>query len=133
MESAFVERPPLFVGGSSLIRRLRLAPPGNTAVPVRNELRVAMTANAFLRAAPFTTVSVIVRYAETEKLVPELNIDAEAGALNVTVQLDGHALAKLSESGQREKFRTVLIDVLCDVAANYDLPYEFLDDMRHDT
>jgi hypothetical protein len=36
----------------------------------------------------------------------------------------------MSEDDLRRAFRLVFIEVMCDVAANYDLPYEFLDALR---
>lgn len=91
-----------------------------------------MNANRFLAAAPFEAVSVMVRYGETEDLNPaEFVIDPKTQCLNVTVQLNGRELAAATPQEQAAKHRLVLIEVLCDVAANFDLPFDFLDEMRN--
>jgi len=93
-----------------------------------------MEANGYLAGAPFKTVSVIFRYVAADNLEPDrYEIDEKTDCLNLAIEFDGRALAQLSEDEQAEKFRTALIEVLCDVAANFDLPYEFLDGMRHET
>ena len=116
-----------------LIRRLRLAPPSSTVLPARDELRAAMVANNFLADAPFKAVSVIVRYGDVEDLnASEFEVDHQNQSLNVTIQLDGRALALLPVQEQANKHKLALIEVLCDVAANFDLPFQFLDDMRHE-
>ncbi len=90
-----------------------------------------MMANNYLANAPFKAVSVMVRYGDFENLEPsEFAIDRSKQCLNITVQVDGRELAALSVEAQAAKHRLILIEALCDVAANYDLPFEFLDAMR---
>jgi hypothetical protein len=128
------QRRPLLVGAVSAIPRLRLGLPVKTIIPARDEIRAAMEANGYLSSAPFKTVSVIFRYADSENLEPDrYEIDPKTECLNLAIEFDGRVLAQLSEQEQAAKFRMALIDVLCDVAANFELPYEFLDELRHET
>jgi hypothetical protein len=128
------QRRSLLVGAVSLIRRLRLKDDGVAAIAARDELRAAIDANGYLVGAPFKTVAVMFRYGESENLEPDrYEINEDRGCLNLGIQFNGHELAQLTHEQLREKFRTTLIEVLCDVAANFDLPFEFLDEMRHET
>ena len=132
MESV-AERRPLLVGAVSLVPRLRLKGDGAAIIPVRDEIRAAMDASGYLVRAPFKTISVIFRYGYSENLEPDrYEIDEKTECLNLAIEFEGRALTQLSQAEMSEKFRTSLIEVLCDVAANFDLPFEFLDGMRHE-
>jgi hypothetical protein len=50
--------------------------------------------------------------------------------LPVTIQLDFKRLQSLDRDQLTDQFRLAMIEVLCDVAANFDLPCRFLDDLR---
>ena len=50
--------------------------------------------------------------------------------LPVSIELDAKYLETLNAQDLEDRFKIVMIDVLCDIAANFDLPYEFLDNMR---
>jgi hypothetical protein len=120
----------LLVGGVWLTKgRLKLS--GRALLAARNELDVELRKNGYLRAAPFEAISVIVRYGSADNLNPEIGeVDQRHSELPVAVTLDARPLSALDLDALTQRFREVLIDVLCDVAANFDLPYQFLDAMR---
>jgi hypothetical protein len=72
-----------------------------------------------------------LRYGEQDNLNPEIGqIEARGSVLPVAVELKASRLQSMDAVSLAEEFRTVMIEVLCDVAANFDLPFEFLDAMR---
>ena len=126
------QRTPLVIGSVSTIRRLRLQSEAEVVISIREEMRAAMNVNAYLSKAPFKTVSLILNYGHVENLEPDdYRVDKRSDCLCVSIQLDGQALAELDPPRLKSKLRLTLIEVLCDVAANFDLPYEFLDAMRY--
>ena len=120
----------LVVGAVSLVK-CRIKNDGQAALAARNEIEPALEAHGYLKGAPFRTVSLIVRYGERDNLNPEIGeVDGRRSMLPVAVELSARRLEKLDVEALTEEFRTAMIEVLCDVAANFDLPFEFLDAMR---
>lgn len=120
----------LVVGAVALVK-CRLKGDGQAALRARNELEPALQKNGFLDTAPFQTISLILRYGERDNLNPEIgDVDVRRGVLPVAVELDAKRLQGVDKEALAEEFRTVMIEVLCDVAANFDLPFQFLDAMR---
>ncbi|AMO24180.1 hypothetical protein UC35_16720 [Ramlibacter tataouinensis] len=118
------------MGAVSLVK-CRIKDHGRAALAARNSLEPALEANGFLKDAPFRTVSLILRYGDRDNLNPDIgDVDARRSALPVAVELDAKRLEKLDLNTLTEEFRSVMIELLCDVAANFDLPFEFLDAMR---
>ena len=104
---------------------------GLAVLQARNEMEGHLEDNAFLEVAPFKTINLVFRYGERDDWEPEIgSIDRGNSELPVAIQFDSHALNKMSASEVKAFFRLALIEVLCDIAANYDLPYEFLDQLR---
>lgn len=124
------DRRSLLVGGVSLVPgRLKFG--GKAILMARNEIESKLVEFGYLKKAPFETVSLVIRYGDRENLNPEFNeIDSKNSELPVAVVLNMEQLKLLSMEQLAEKFRITIIEVLCDVAANFDLPYQFLDDMR---
>ncbi|WP_454675448.1 Imm39 family immunity protein [Achromobacter pestifer] len=120
----------LLVGGVSLgERRPKLS--GQALLMARNEIEPKLLEHGYLKKAPFQTVSIIIKYADREDLNPEIGgIDSKNQELPVSVMLEIDQIRSLSLMRLAEKFRLTMIEVLCDVAANFDLPFEFLDEMR---
>ncbi len=120
----------LVVGAVSLIK-CRIKNDGQAALAARNEIEPALETNGYLKSAPFRTVSLIFRYGERDNLNPEIGeVEVRRSMLPVAVELSARRLEKLDAAALKEEFRAVMIEVLCDVAANFDLPFEFLDAMR---
>lgn len=120
----------LVVGAVSLIK-CRVKNDGQAALAARNEIEPALEAHGYLNNAPFRTVSLIIRYGERDNLNPEIGeVDGQRFVLPVSVELSAHRIEKLNIETLTEEYRSVMIEVLCDVAANFDLPFEFLDAMR---
>ena len=120
----------LVVGAVELIK-CRLKGDGQAALKARNELEPELQKNGFLNTAPFQTISLILRYGERDNLNPDIgDVDVRRSVLPVAVELDGMRLKTVSQEDMAEEFREVMIEVLCDVAANFDLPFEFLDALR---
>jgi hypothetical protein len=120
----------LVVGAVSLVK-CRVKNDGQAALAARNEIEPALQANGYLESAPFRTVSLIFRYGERDNLNPDIGeVEARRSMLPVAVELSARRLEKLDVAALTEEFRTVMIEVLCDVAANFDLPFGFLDAMR---
>lgn len=117
--------------GAVALKKGRL-PGGTQAIlAARNWLEQALEQHKFLENAPFRTVSLILRYGDRDDLNPEFGaLDARNNELPVSVEMSLTRLKALSSSQLEHEFRMVMIEVLCDVAANYDLPFSFLDAMR---
>lgn len=120
----------LIVGAVGLIK-CRIKGDGQAALAARNTLEPALVEHEFLGTAPFKTISLILRYGERDNLNPEIgSVDLKRAFLPVAVELNARRLEKLDVLTMTQEFRTVMIEVLCDVAANFDLPYRFLDELR---
>ena len=121
----------LLIGGVTLGQNL-VKDVGLAVLQARNEMEKHLTTNAFLEAAPFKTINLVFRYGEKDLWHPEIgSIDTRNGELPVAIQFDSDALNRMSDPERRACFFRALIEVLCDIAANYDLPYEFMDELRH--
>ena len=119
------------VVGAVALKRVRLKAEAASVMGARNEIEAQLAAHSFLANAPFKTVSLILRYTGRDDWQPgSYEIDAKAKALNIAIELDTEKLKALSQPELQETFRTAIIESLCDVAANYDLPFHFLDSMR---
>ncbi|EKZ97724.1 hypothetical protein D769_18758 [Cupriavidus sp. HMR-1] len=120
----------LLVGAVSLVKH-RFRGEGQMVLAVRDEIDAAMKQNGFLTGAPFKTVSVIIRYADQDNMRTEIGrINQRNGIIPVAVQVNITRLSAMGAVELQQAFRKLLIEVLCDVAANFDLPYAFLDAMR---
>lgn len=123
----------LLIGAVGLVPRFRLKEGGRMLLLIRNELEAHLERNQFLRSAPFKTVSLILCYGGYDEWEPrgKYKIDRSHNELHVAVQLEASRLRTL-EADPDALFRTLrsaVIEVLQDVAANYALPYEFLDEV----
>jgi hypothetical protein len=120
----------LLVGAVALTKG-RLPGSGQAILAARNSIEQALVQHKFLAGAPFRTVSLILRYGDKDDLNPEFGaLDTRNQELPVAVEMSLARLKTLSPSQLEREFRAAIIEVLCDVAANYDLPFEFLDAMR---
>jgi hypothetical protein len=120
----------LVVGAVSLVR-CKVRGYGPPILAARNKIEAALDMNHYLAGAPFRTVSLILRYGTRNNLNPEIGeVDVRRSMLPVAVELDVKYLETLDSQALEKHFHIVMIDVLCDVAANYDLPCDFLDAMR---
>jgi Immunity protein 39 len=120
----------LLIGGVSTVKgRIKLA--GPSIVAVCDEFEPILQAEGYLANAPFDTVSLVFRFGEAEDLDPEIDkINKRHNELPVAISFSMEELSAMDQVNLTEKFRASVIEVLCDVAANFDLPYEFLDQMR---
>lgn len=120
----------LLVGGVSLVK-CKVRRYGPAILAARNKIEIALEQNSYLAVAPFRTVSLILRFGTYNNPTPEIGeIDAQRRMLPVAVELDASHLAMIDSEALEQHFYVVMIEVLCDVAANFDLPFEFLDAMR---
>lgn len=120
----------LLIGGV-VLGGSRVKDVGLAVLQARNELEDHLVDNAFLETAPFKTINMVFRYGEKDDWEPEIgSIDRRNSELPVAIQFDSDALNQMSASEVKACFRLALIEVLCDIAANYYLPYEFLDQLR---
>ena len=120
----------LVVGGVSLVK-CKVKRYGPAILAARNKIETALEENGYLAEAPFRTVSLILRFGTYNNPTPEIGkIDSRRRLLPVAVELDANDLATIDLQGLERHFHGVMIEVLCDVAANFDLPFEFLDAMR---
>lgn len=120
----------LLVGSVALVRG-KIKHEGQALLAARNELELHLQEHRYLHGAPFRTVSLIIRLGEGQDLDPEFgNIDRKNSELPVAIQLDFKRLQSLDREQLTSAFRLAMIEVLCDVAANFDLPCEFLDELR---
>lgn len=130
-QTVVVDRRNLLVGAVGLILRFKLKGEGPLILEARNEIEVELVRNSFLASAPFKTVSLIFRYGYQDQWEPDgYEINNATQVLNVAIEFNGEQLLQLTPEEIKAKFRLAMIDVLCDVAANYNLPYEFLDRLR---
>lgn len=117
--------------GGVVLGGSRVKDVGLAVLQARNEMEEHLVGNAFLETAPFKTISLVFRYGDKDDWESEIrSIDTRNSELPVAIQFDSDALNKMSASDVKACFRLALIEVLCDIAANYDLPYEFLDQLR---
>jgi hypothetical protein len=120
----------LIVGGVSMVK-CKVRRYGPAILAARNRIETALEENGYLAEAPFRTVSLIVRFGTYNNPTPEIGeIDERRSFLPVDVELDANHLATIDSEALEQHFYVVMIEVLCDVAANYDLPFEFLDARR---
>lgn len=120
----------LVVGGVSLIK-CRARSFGPAIMEARNTIEAELDRNSYLSNAPFRTVSLILRFSNYDNPIPEIGeVDIGRSLLPVAIYINARHLETLNSQVMAEYMKILMIDVLCDVAANFDLPYEFLDDMR---
>lgn len=120
----------LVVGGVSLIK-CKAKTFGPAVMKARNIIEPELERNSYLAAAPFRTISLILRFGNRDNPIPEIGeVEDRRSMLPVAIELDAKRLEMLSQQQLEEHFKIVMIEMLCDVAANFDLPYEFLDNMR---
>jgi hypothetical protein len=120
----------LVVGGVSLVK-CKVRRYGPTILAARNKIETALVENGYLVAAPFRTVSLILRFGTCNNPIPEIGeIEARRSLLPVAIELDANHLATIDLEALEQHFHVVMVEVLCDVAANFDLPFKFLDAMR---
>ncbi|MBN8241246.1 immunity protein 39 [Marinobacter hydrocarbonoclasticus] len=124
------EKRSLLIGGVALGKG-RLKNSGAAVMQARNEMEQHLVDNSYLETAPFKTINMIFRYGDKDDWDPEIgNIDTRNGELPVAIEFDVSKLKTMNVEEMKSWFRLSLIEVLCDIAANYDLPYEFLDKLR---
>lgn len=120
----------LVVGGVSLVK-CKARGFGSAVMKARNIIEPELEKNLYLSTAPFDTVSLILRFGNRDNPIPEIGeVEVSRSMLPVAIELDAKHLETLNSQDLEEHFKIVMIEVLCDVAANFDLPYEFLDDLR---
>lgn len=128
-----IERKNLLIAAVGEVPRFRLKGASSLILSVRNEIEEHLVANSYLCSAPFKTISLVFRYGTKEDLEPnDYKIYKQHSELQVSIEFDSRQLRVLEDKPEklREKFKLAVIDVLCDVAANFDLPFGFLDEMR---
>lgn len=109
----------------------RLKPASPLMVEICDEFEPHLRENKYVDSAPFETVSLIYRFGEEDAFDPEIgNVNKTHSELPVAITFDLERLKGMDRQQLRDEFRLATIEVLCDVAANYDLPFEFLDEMR---
>ena len=109
--------------------KLRLA--GPLMLEICNELEPQLQRNNYVDPAPFKVVSLIFRFGKEDCFDPEIGkINKAHDELPVAITFDVGRLKTMGREKLLHEFRLATIEVLCDVAANYDLPYAFLDEMR---
>jgi len=104
---------------------------GPLMAEVCDEFEPELSRNDYVKNAPFDTVSLIFRFGEGDEFDPEIGkIDKRHSELPVAIAFSLARLKGMDRAKLRDEFRMATLEVLCDVAANFDLPFEFLDRMR---
>jgi len=123
----------LLIGAASSVFRFKLKDGGRMLLQIRDDLEGHLERNEYLQTAPFKTVSLILRYGPNDEWEPadKYKIDKHHDELHVAVQLEAARLKELEAEPAKlfQALRSTVIEVLHDVAANYDLPYAFLDEV----
>ena len=123
----------LLIGTVGSVVRFKLRDGGRMLLQIRDELEGHLERNQDLKAAPFKTVSLLLRYGPHDEWEPvdKYKIDRHYDELHVAVQLAAVRLKQLEADPERllQALRSTVIEALKDVAANYDLPHAFLDDV----
>lgn len=118
----------LTIAGVSLVKHKRDKKSGVALIRLAKEFRELLSENGYFDNCPFDSISLIFRYGETENLEPDgFKINKKRGQLDVAAYVNIFNLLELTDKEVESYFRLALIEILCDIAANYDLPYEFLD------
>ncbi len=116
----------LLIGGVSLVKG-RVKEAGLVMAEICDELEPLLDEIGFVNAAPFKTVSVIIRFGTKTDLVPDYDrIDKRHCELPVAVEMELPALQILSRELLKTKFIKATIDVLVDVGNKYKLPVDHL-------
>ena len=109
--------------------RLKFANP--LMVEICDEFEPHLRDHKYLESAPFSTVSLIYRFGGEDAFDPEIgNVSKAHSELPVAITFNIQRLKEMDRQQLRDEFRLATIEVLCDVAANYELPFDFLDEMR---
>jgi len=104
---------------------------GPLMVEICDEFEPELSRNGYVKNAPFDTVSLIFRFGEADEFNPEIGkVDKRHDELPVAIAFNLARLKAMDRATLRAEFRRATLEVLCDVAANFDLPFEFLDKMR---
>ncbi len=120
----------LVVGGVSLVK-CKARGFGPAVMQARNTIEPELERNSYLASAPFRTVNLILRFSDRDNPIPDIGeVEVRRSMLPVAIELDAKHLETLNHQELVDRFKIVMIEVLCDIAANFDLPYKFLDDMR---
>ena len=119
----------ILIGGSHAARS-KLKDEGLAILQVRAEFEDAMNNNGYLNNVPFDTVSFIFRFGGSDNWAPELGKINKRNELPVTIEFDAKELCTKSFNAVKSTLRLGTIEALCDVATNYDLPWQFLDQLR---
>ncbi|MEZ5345227.1 MAG: Imm39 family immunity protein [Pyrinomonadaceae bacterium] len=119
----------LLIGGVSTVKG-RINDVGLVMKEICDELEPALTQNGFTDAAPFETVSLVIRFGKTVNLTPNFGrIDHANAELPVAIEME---LRLRREPREMIKYTLTnsTIDVLTSVASKYNLPSDFLDEYR---
>lgn len=122
------EKVNLTIGGVALIKFKRDKRIAVNLIQIAKEFRELLSDNGYFLDAPFDAISLILRYGDNEDLSPqELKINKKHFQLETAIYINIHNLLSMSDEVLGKYLRLAVIEVCCDISANYDLPYEFLD------
>ncbi|HCO58973.1 MAG TPA: hypothetical protein DIT58_02170 [Porticoccaceae bacterium] len=125
------EKVNLTIGGVALIKFKRDKRIAVNLIQIAKEFRELLSDNDYFLDAPFDAISLVLRYGDNENLSPqELKINKKHSQLETAVYINIHNLLSMSDEELGKYLRLAVIEVCCDISANYDLPYEFLDAHR---
>jgi hypothetical protein len=122
----------LVLGGMALtMARIPAHANARAANQVRDELEQELVSAGYLHDAPFTWVSVIIRYGLMNETIPHYEpINKEHGDLPVAIEIDVHRLLNVSEKQIAQVYRDVTLRVLIHVGVKYSLPVDRLKALR---
>ncbi len=116
----------LVVGGVALVKqRLRNTIPALNSV--RDEIEKILIESDFFRGAPFSWISLIIRYGLKNSVEPIYQrIDKKDGDLPISVEIDIHQLLNANADTIKKTFELAAVNALLHVAHKYHLPSEEL-------
>lgn len=130
-EGSMSEKANLTISGVALIKFKRDKRIAINLIRLAQEFRELLAKNSYFGNAPFEAVSLVLRYGDLEDLEPQgLKINKKNSELEVAAFLNVHNLLSMSDEEMKSYLRRAIMEIFCDISANYDLPYEFLDEHR---
>ena len=95
---------------------------------VRDEVERVMTDSGYLDGAPFSWVTIAVRYGLEDAKVPKYQrISLKYGDLPLSIEVDTHRLLAASLEDLMAVFRTAVLRALIDAGKKYDRPTDSLE------
>ena len=120
----------LVIGGVALVKA-RLKNTGPAMVSVCGELEKVLADSEFFANAPFSWISLIIRYGLENNFEPVYQRSNKThGDLSASIEVDTHPLLGADLEATKAVFRRATIEALLHVALKYNLQAKPLEDYR---